>query len=122
MNFAGTVKLNPVGVLVLLGLTFISFIYLFAGKPLTERKVSLKNLLIAAIKAAESGGEEIKVLDESSWNIRSKGRTREGAIDSVTDADYRSHCVMYFNLRNTFPYVDVSKILFDILTRWIVNN
>ncbi len=122
MNFSGTVKLNPVGVYVLLGLSFIFFLYIFAGKSQNSQEVSLKSLLIAAIHVAEKGGDEIKVLNEINMNKQSKGKTKEGANDVVTDADYRSHCVMYYSLRYTFPFIKVKDYFLLVLNTYLREN
>lgn len=37
----------------------------------------------------------------------SPGKTKEGVKDSATAGDYRSHRVMYYSLRKTFPKVKV---------------
>lgn len=37
----------------------------------------------------------------------SKGKTKEGVKDSATAGDFRSHRVMYYSLRKTFPKVKV---------------
>lgn len=111
MNFSGTIKLNPLGICVILGLTFIFLLYSFARRPAYEKEVNLKDLLIAAINVAEKGGEEIKVKSQSELNKQSKGKTREGANEFITDADKRSHCLMYYSLRITFPPLKVSSTL-----------
>lgn len=107
MNFGGTVKINPLGICVILGLTFIFLLYSFARRPSYEKEVNLKDLLIAAINVAEKGGEEINVISQSELNKQSKGKTREGANEFVTDADKRSHCLMYYSLLSTFPSLKV---------------
>lgn len=120
MNFSGTVKLNPVGVFVLLGLTFIFFVYSFAGKKTNEREVNLKNVLIAAVNAAIKGGDEIKVFNTVDINKRSKGKTKEGANDFITDADVRSHCVMYYGLRYMFPFIKAGSALNLIISHFAI--
>lgn len=125
MNFSGTIKLNPLGICVLLGLTFMLLLYTFGRNPLVKREINLKNLLIAAINIAEKGGEEIKVVSKSEFHKQSKGKTREGAFDFITDADIRSHCLMYYSLSLTFPHLKVSVLptfsVNDYILLWIVN-
>ena len=38
---------------------------------------------------------------------RSKGKTREGANDPVTEGDMASHRVMYFGLQEAFPSLNI---------------
>ena len=38
---------------------------------------------------------------------RSKGQTREGANDPVTEGDMASHRVMYFGMREAFPSLNI---------------
>lgn len=108
MNLGGTIRLNPVGICVVVGLTFIFLLYTLARRPLYDKEINLKSLLIAAINVAEKGGEEIKVVSKSELNKQSKGKTREGAPEFITDADKRSHCLMYYSLRSTFPHLKVN--------------
>lgn len=73
-----------------------------------SKLVSLKSLLIASIKAAQIGGfEVVTVHDQVKFGIESKGKTKEGVNDPVTEADYRSHCAMYRSLTESFPQVTV---------------
>ncbi|XP_015438191.1 PREDICTED: putative inositol monophosphatase 3 [Dufourea novaeangliae] len=87
-------------------------LYLYTNRTLytnvRDRNVSLKLLLAAAIKAAELGGSEvIAVHDQVKFEIESKGKTKEGVNDPVTEADYRSHCAMYHSLVEAFPGITV---------------
>ena len=38
---------------------------------------------------------------------KSKGRTREGANDPVTEGDMASHRVMYFGMKEAFPSLNI---------------
>ena len=38
---------------------------------------------------------------------KSKGKTREGANDPVTEGDMASHRVMYFGLKEAFPSLNI---------------
>lgn len=73
-----------------------------------QNKVSLRQLLIAAVQAAQRGGLEVlEVANSRIMNEKSKGKTDEGANDPFTDADGRSHCVMKLGLRRLFPRVTI---------------
>ena len=89
-----------------------SVLYFYTSRTLNtnerDRDVSLKSLLAAAIKAAEIGGSEvIAVHDQVKFQIESKGKTKEGVNDPVTEADYRSHCAMYHSLIEAYPGINV---------------
>uniref|UniRef100_A0A8D9BUI0 inositol-phosphate phosphatase n=1 Tax=Cacopsylla melanoneura TaxID=428564 RepID=A0A8D9BUI0_9HEMI len=119
MNFGGTIRLNPAGLVVCVLMIVLFLLYLRSGKRPEDpeyvfqktslnEKVNLKKLLIAAIQAAESGGREVvKVYLNGNLNEKSKGKTFEGANDPVTDADMRSHCAMYYSLVDQFPDVKI---------------
>ncbi|XP_029032621.1 putative inositol monophosphatase 3 [Osmia bicornis bicornis] len=90
----------------------LSVLYLYTNRTIYssdhEKNVSLKLLLAAAIKAAELGASEvIAVHDQVKFEIQSKGKTKEGINDPVTEADYRSHCAMYHSLLEAFPDITV---------------
>ncbi|XP_064486627.1 Golgi-resident adenosine 3',5'-bisphosphate 3'-phosphatase-like [Ornithodoros turicata] len=70
--------------------------------------VSLQELLIVAIAAAERGGNEVRLVRRSNLlSEKSKGKTKEGANDPLTDGDLRSHEVMYHGLSQAFPGVHI---------------
>ncbi|XP_075226024.1 putative inositol monophosphatase 3 [Lycorma delicatula] len=113
MNFGGTIRLNGLGIFIVLALFTFFLLYLtkFSVKEVREEKeadVNLRKLLIAAVEAAEEGGKQI-ITVKNAFNIveHSKGKTKEGANDPVTNADYLSHCVMYTGLQEAFPTVTV---------------
>lgn len=61
----------------------LSILYLYTNRTLytdlQDKNISLKLLLIAAIKAAEIGGSEvIAVHNQAKFEIQSKGKTKEG--------------------------------------------
>nr|XP_033340477.1 putative inositol monophosphatase 3 [Megalopta genalis] len=90
----------------------LSGLYLYTNRTsyasIRDRNVSLKSLLNAAIKAAELGGSKVvEVHDQVKFEIKSKGKTKEGVNEPVTEADYRSHCVMYHSLTEAFPGITV---------------
>lgn len=67
--------------------------------------INLKKLLMACIRAAEAGGREVVRVRYSADGIheRSKGKTKEGVKDPLTEGDLRSHMVMVHGLSATFP-------------------
>lgn len=62
-----------------------------------------------AIEAAHRGGVEVKRIREQVDDIgeKSKGQTREGANNPVTDGDMLSHKAMYNTIKKAFPHVHV---------------
>jgi len=106
----GTIKLNPLGVVFMCG--SIALVLLFylrsSGQPTT---INLKTLLIESIIAAEKGGVQVKTVhDLSELNIKSKGKTKEGANNPVTDADLNSHYAIINSLNDAIGK-DVLKIV-----------
>lgn len=111
MNFGGTIRINRVGFCIICAVIILFVIYL-TPKHLSLRsdKINLRRLLLASIEAAERGGlEVIKVSKESNINEEIKGKTKEGVKIPVTEADYRSHCVMYYGITKLFPSISVSS-------------
>lgn len=114
MNFSGTVRLNTLGICVIIATLILFYVYVFSGSAFSRQEtksiVNLRKLLITAIEVAEKGGKQVKLVrNETNLNKHSKGKTKEGAEMLVTNADSRSHCVMYFGLEHTFPHLKVSK-------------
>lgn len=110
MNLGGTIRLNRTGLCIIAAIFILLMLYITStknsdvAKPENEKEASLKNILITAIEAARRGGTEITNL-KGPLNIKIKGKTKEGVDDSVTRADFLSHCAMYYTLKQTFPLV-----------------
>lgn len=103
---------NKTGILTVFALTVILFIYIFSNNtikqtnPLSDQ-INLKNVLKEAIAAARNGGVEVVAATKSDLIVTSKGKTKEGLEDSVTNADLKSHCAMVKTLRSAFPNLHV---------------
>lgn len=119
MNLSGSVKINKCGILLLSLCTTIFFYYfVFSGSSVNRsqkhysfllrdpNEIDLRKLLIAGIQAAKLGGLEV-VAASTDIQAKSKGKTREGANDPVTNADLRSHCAMEYGLKRLFPKVRI---------------
>ncbi|XP_076759896.1 putative inositol monophosphatase 3 [Xylocopa sonorina] len=90
----------------------LSMLYLYTSRILNtnvrDKNISLKLLLATAIKAAKIGGAEVIVVhNQANFEVQSKGKTKEGINDPVTEADYKSHCAMYHSLLKAFPSITV---------------
>lgn len=110
MNF-GSVRINKIGVLVASITTLLILYYMLNNGSQTPYRrpndqVNLRKLLIAGIQAAQLGGLEV-LYASNDIQAKSKGRTKEGANDPVTNADLRSHCVMEQGMQRLFPKVTV---------------
>ncbi|KAJ8950010.1 hypothetical protein NQ318_002421 [Aromia moschata] len=107
MILGGSIHLNKKVILSFVTVLFILFMYVHKMDVVKEqepRKIDLFKLLKVAIRAAENGGKNI-VRVKDHINIHSKGLTKEGQQDSVTTADFLSHCSMTNTLQHFFPYI-----------------
>lgn len=98
MNLGGAIHLNKTGIGILCGLFIVLFIYTASYKGSKDigdetTCVDLRKLLQVAVKAAEYGGKKV-VETKDKMQVQSKGLTKEGLQDSVTTADFLSHCAM----------------------------
>nr|CAD7201778.1 unnamed protein product [Timema douglasi] len=120
MNFGGTIRLNRIGVCIIIGVFVLFLLYMSSNSSGGDAKVpvvkdvsdnnsiNLRKLLIAAIQVAEKGGKEVvAVKKDNNLDEETKGKTKEGVNDPVTKADYKSHCVMYYSLKHWFPTLKV---------------
>lgn len=110
MNFGGTLRLNKFACFTLVFILFL-VIYWRSGSSSTplnaSELVNIRSILRGGIYAAEKGGKKVIEGKNHELNIKSKGKTLEGANDPVTDADYASHCAMYYSLKKTFPKLKI---------------
>lgn len=71
-------------ILLCVAAVIFGIVYLCANRRANEKDVSLKQLLAAAIRAAEIGGSEVvAVHDQIKFKIESKGQTREGNVINI---------------------------------------
>lgn len=90
-------------------LCMVAIIYYLKGMPNSQdmrlrEKISVRKLMSAVIDVAEMGGKEVvKIRGKADIGERSKGQTREGANDPVTDGDMLSHRIMFWGLKRSFP-------------------
>ena len=95
---------------VLLLLALMKIVISSREKPqfLQKENVFLPVLLSAAIDLAELGGKEVKAVHEQkNLEVKSKGKTKEGAQEFVTDADRRSHEKIVSGLKRVWPNLSV---------------
>lgn len=108
--FGNVIRLNPFGLVVLLALVFF-FIYVYmdsASPPTSYESVSLKRLLAVGIEVAEIGGKEVCAVRQGlDLKETSKGKTKEGANDPLTNGDLQSHRAMMQALQTSFPNIRV---------------
>lgn len=110
-----TIKANKIGLLAFAAVLALFFYWrhnTVNNDPIaaaTAGSVSMRALLVSAIAAAQLGGHQVQRQSQSmhSLNVRTKGKTQEGANDPVTDADLRSHCAMSARLLSDHPTVRV---------------
>lgn len=102
----GLIRLNKRGysalALLLLILLYYQFHYKSPKQP--DNEISLTEILKVSIRAAEAGGKLV-FSTRNHLNIHSKGKTKEGMDDSVTTADFLSHCAMKGLIQQAFPNV-----------------
>lgn len=95
MNLGGVIHLNKTGICVVFGCVLVLFFYVFSKNDyqhLGKNSINLKDILKLSVSAAESGGKQ--VVSARGITIETKGKTKEGANESVTSADFNSHCAM----------------------------
>lgn len=112
MNLGGTIRLNRTGLCILVAIFILLMLYVTSTKNNAAdtnnniKELSLRQMLHSAIETAKRGGSQIRNL-KGPVDVRNKGKTKEGVNDSVTNADIKSHCVMYHSLKQTFPHVRI---------------
>ncbi len=118
MNFGGAVRVNPLGIALLVAVGLLVVYFNLGGSSTSNPssasggvygdRVSLKELLSVSIQAAKRGGQEVKrIREQADIGEKSKGKTREGANNPVTDGDLLSHRAMYYGILKAFPGMSV---------------
>ncbi|KAI1288453.1 Inositol monophosphatase 3 [Halotydeus destructor] len=122
LNTAGTMAamLMCLGVYLLYTASMPSALRHFEDEPLGPQDVgereelfaetiNLKKLLVAGIKAAEAGGHQVYDVRQHAADMqeRSKGLTKEGAKQMVSQGDLRSHWVMVEGLAASFTGLQI---------------
>jgi len=91
----------------------VSIIFYLGGSPnfseyRVREKVDIKKLMSACLEVAEVGGKEVvRIRALHDIGERSKGQTREGANDPVTEGDMASHRAMFYGLKKAFPNINI---------------
>lgn len=103
-----SIRLNPVGVIVLTVCIGCALVYIFDLPKLfkCETKVDLKEMLSIGIELAERGGKQVKLVREkenSKMKEEVKGKTKEGVLDVKTEGDMKSHREMTYGFRKMYP-------------------
>uniref|UniRef100_UPI00398F726B Golgi-resident adenosine 3',5'-bisphosphate 3'-phosphatase-like n=1 Tax=Pristiophorus japonicus TaxID=55135 RepID=UPI00398F726B len=97
--------------LVVLATSVVYYLYCTFGRSAASGgavSVDLRQLLSLSIKAAEEGGRAVFEVKESGFlGQRSKGKSKEGADEMVTEGDLLSHGKMTSLFSNTFPHIKV---------------
>ncbi|XP_018567621.1 putative inositol monophosphatase 3 [Anoplophora glabripennis] len=113
MNLGGIIYLNKTSIGIFSGALLFLFLYMTSYKNdlnnvklNRSNKINMHKLLNIAIKAAENGGREV-IQSKDNINIQKKGLTKEGLIDSVTTADFLSHCAMMRTLEHFYPSLKI---------------
>ncbi|KAL9981476.1 hypothetical protein ACROYT_G010183 [Oculina patagonica] len=114
---AARIKLSPIGIVVI-GLVVVAIIYYLSTDGGSgefshryfegEDTVSMKRLIKTAIHLAEKGGDVVrKIRLGEDLGEESKGQTREGANNPVTQGDMLSHRAMFYGFKKEFSKLNV---------------
>ena len=107
---AVSIRLNPVGVIIILAVLGCVGFYMFGGLSWfkSEQKISMKQLLSVSIELAKRGGQRVKeVKDGQNMNAESKGLTEEGKKELKTNGDLQSHRAIVYGFNKAFPGLKV---------------
>lgn len=111
MNLGGSIRINKCSTFIVF-LVFVFIVHYLAVRRNSasqsvagdSNEINLRKLLIGSIQAAQAGGAVVlKVSKTQELNVKSKGKTKEGKDEYVTEADFQSHCLMQTSLKRIFP-------------------
>lgn len=97
---------------ILVFICLVGFIALMYGRETADwehefvppPKIKLREVLSACMDVVERGGKEVvRIRGLADIGEKSKGHTRDGANDPVTEGDMASHRIMYYGLKRAFP-------------------
>eukprot|EP00105_Crassostrea_gigas_P003051 XP_011415785.1 PREDICTED: inositol monophosphatase 3 isoform X1 [Crassostrea gigas] len=111
------VRLNPIGAAACFafGLCMVIYIFGFPDWFQKEQKISLKELLSVSIALVERGGNRVRDIREGNTLAeKSKGKTKEGADEVLTEGDMESHRAIVYGFAKTFPGLQVISEESDI--------
>jgi len=112
-----TIRPNPTGLLILFAVCVVFVFYVNSGNKWwrTDSQVSLKELLSVSIDLAATGGSNVRRIqeralreskkseNENALHAKSKGQTKEGANEVVTEGDLNSHRAIVYGFNKAFP-------------------
>lgn len=106
MCVGNLIRLNKRGysALALMLLLLLYYQFHYRSPHQANDEINLSEILRVSIRAAEAGGKLV-FSTRNHLNIHSKGKTKEGLDDSVTTADFLSHCAMKRLIQQSFPNV-----------------
>lgn len=107
------VRLNPVGIIIVVALGLCIFFYIFGLPQLSsDERVSMRELLSVSVDLAQRGGERVRqIAKEHNLQAKEKGKTKEGASEMLTEGDLESHRAIVYGFSKTFPGIRVRLYL-----------
>ncbi|CAH1772689.1 unnamed protein product [Owenia fusiformis] len=107
---AVSVKVNPIGIVLILVLFGSVVFYLLGGIDIFKRRetISMRELLSVSIELAKRGGERVReIRNDDNLAEKVKGKTQQGKNEYVTSGDMESHRAIYYGYFKSFPGINV---------------
>lgn len=112
------ISISNTGILLICICCMMLFIYTFRGSiseqtsgiynTKFEREYKISEVLSAAIYLTEKGGRRVKeIRDEDQLEEQSKGETKEGVNDPLTQGDLESHRLIVKGFKKAFPALNL---------------